>query len=113
MMKLKLFQKYPVINNQSKVIEKQMILKYKWETMGDDENEANEKNGGEVLGDPSILARRILFEELFTREELEDLEADEEDESNMRDAEMRMTFDLRTGVMDMRKRRATDIKNDR
>ena len=86
----------------------QMILKYKWETMGDEKDEKK----GEMMRDDSILARRILFEELYTREELEDLEADEEDESNMRDAEMRMTFDLRNGVLDMRKRRATDVKNN-
>ena len=49
--------------------------------MGDDERDSNGKNeGNNIMGDPSIIARRVLFEELFTKEELEDLEAEEEDE---------------------------------
>ena len=87
----------------------QMILKYKWETM---DNEKNEKIDAMVMGDPSILARRILFEELFTREELDDMETEEADELNMREAEMRSTFDLRNGVVDIRKHRVTDVKGN-
>ena len=92
----------------------QTILKYKWDSMGD---EASDKSNGsegktEFVVDRSIIARRVLFEELFTREELEDMEAEEEDQLNMRDAEMRCTFDLRRGILDMRKRRATDIKGN-
>ena len=90
----------------------QTILKYKWDTMRDDKDEANGKYSGstEVMGDPSIIARRVLFEELFTKEELEDMEAEAEDQMNMMEAQLRSTFDLRNGILDMRKRRATDVK---
>ena len=84
----------------------QMILKYKWETMKDAKDE------GVCEVDPSILARKILCEEIYTQEELEDMEAEENEEMCMRDAKMRMTFDLSNGVVDMRKRRATDVKNN-
>ena len=112
---LKLGPKFCEYNNLDEVefeIEvEQMILKYKWETIGDDKSK-NEGGKNEVIGDHSILARRILFEELFTREELEDMEAEENEEMGMRDAQLRMTFDLQGGVLDMRKRRATDVKNN-
>ena len=89
----------------------QMVLKYKWETM-DEEKNGKVEDGNEVIGDPSVLARRILFEELFTKEEREDMEDEEEDELNMREASMRMTFDLKNGILDMRKHRVTDIKGN-
>ena len=90
----------------------QTILKYKWDSMSDDKDDPNGKHSGnaEVMSDPSIIARRVLFEALFTKEELDDMEAEAEDEMNMREAQMRATFDLTSGNLNMRKRRATDVK---
>ena len=88
----------------------QTILKYKWDSMNDDDKKTEAEGNTDVVGDPSIIARKVLFEELFTREEIEDMEAEAEDELNMRDAQMRSTFDLSKGILDMRKRRATDVK---
>ena len=45
-------------------------------------------------------------------EKLEDMETEENEEMCMRDAQMRMTFDLSNGIVNMRKRRATDVKNN-
>ena len=50
----------------------------------------------------------IIFTEVCTA--LYTFEAEEEDELNMRDAQMRTIFDMKDGVLDMRKRRATDVK---
>ena len=87
----------------------QTILKYKWETIND---EKGEDNGMDAYGDPSILAREILFRELFTPEELEDMDEEDQNEMDMKEAEMRMVFDMRTGTLDMRKRRTTDLKGN-
>ena len=83
----------------------QTVLKYKWETM----DEVKENDNDE---DPSILARNILYEELFTKDEIEDMRDEEDEELMMRDAEMRSVFDLVNGRIDMRKRRATDVKGN-
>ena len=93
----------------------QTVLKYKWETMDevnkqDDEESMNEEM--KKFEDPSILARKILFEELFTKDELDAMKDDEEDRMMMMDAEMRAVFNLREGIIDMRKRRATDVKGN-
>ena len=85
----------------------QAILKFKWETMEDDKS----KNETAQV-EKSEIARRVLFEELYTKEELENLEDEAEDEMKMRDAELRTIFDLKTRVLDMRKRRTTDIQGN-
>ena len=84
----------------------QAILKYKWETMSD------EKGEDEKPRDLSDIARKVLIRELYTTEEIEEMNEDEEEAMRMRDAELRQVFDMRTGTIDMRKRRVTDIKGN-
>ena len=86
----------------------QTILKYKWETI--DEEGTTGKNCNN--GDPSEAAREILFTELYTQEELDEINEDVEDELRMKEAESRSIFNLNTGEINMRKRRTTDLKGN-
>ena len=88
----------------------QAILKYKWETMEKGNNEKSEVGGKFV--DTSSLAREILDREIFTKEELEEIDEEIEEENQMREAQCRNVFDLNTGTVDMRKRRTTDVKGN-
>ena len=102
---LALGPKFCVINNLCEetfeVELESCIMKYKWESMGEEEN--NKKNKSK-----SDIAFEVLVQETYDEEEKAELWEDEQ----ALEAELRMVFNPDDNKLDLGRRRATDCKGN-
>ena len=108
---LALGPKFCVVKNLSEeVFERELeeaVMKFKWEMMGKDL-----KLKKDEVRDPADISFDVMKDELFTEDEVREIEEYNDEQERMRDAEMRMIYNPENNTMDLSRRRATDLKGN-
>ena len=77
----------------------EMVMKIRWNLMSEDKNNTRKKSSSDVAFD-------VIIDELYTEDEKRQLK----EEEDIAEAKSRMIFDSEERVMDLSKRRVTDLK---